>query len=60
MIGYGINFSKTLLNINEPAGVYFLMVEAGNEETLIRLIKEWNNLTTKPNQIIDGAVALTS
>jgi hypothetical protein len=28
------------LNINEPAGVYFLMVEAGNEETLIRLIKE--------------------
>ena len=28
------------LNLNEPAGVYFLMVEAGNEETLIRLIKQ--------------------
>ncbi|MDG1146280.1 MAG: T9SS type A sorting domain-containing protein, partial [Flavobacteriales bacterium] len=35
------NESQVLnLNINEPAGVYFLMVEAGNEETLIRLIKE--------------------
>ena len=35
------NESQVLnLNLNEPAGVYFLMVEAGNEETLIRLIKE--------------------
>lgn len=28
------------LNLNEPAGVYLLMIESENEETLIRLIKE--------------------
>jgi endonuclease/exonuclease/phosphatase family metal-dependent hydrolase len=28
------------LNLNEPAGVYLLMIETENEETLIRLIKE--------------------
>ena len=35
------NESKVLnLNLNEPAGVYFVKVATGNEETLIRLIKD--------------------